>query len=364
MLGEVSLDPLDAGSGERLGQARPERRELEVGPVDLVGHAHHPDEVHRPVDAVEVRAVEPELLEQERGHALRHRVVHLEAHGVAEMALRKLALQCLLEVLDLLLLDEEVGVARHPELVAAQHAHAREELADVRVKDGREEREVVLAGGHLAREPDHPGQDARRLDDGRAGIAAECVPALQPDREVEALVEHARKRVRGIEPDGREDRHHLPKEELADPLLLPGRPLAAPQEADALCRERRQDRVVQERVLAIHQRPGDHGDALEDLPRREPVGIGAHGAELQLLLDARHADLEELVHVGRYDAQEPQPLERGRGLVLGLREHPPVEFQRLQLSIQEMLGGMRRRPAGFEFRLVAHDAWDRSVIDS
>jgi hypothetical protein len=83
------------------------------------------------------------LREQEARHALGHVVGHFEANGVAEVALRQFALQRLAQVLHLLLLDEEVGVARDAELVAALHVHAGEELAHVRVQDRGEEDEVV-----------------------------------------------------------------------------------------------------------------------------------------------------------------------------------------------------------------------------
>ena len=69
-----------------------------------------------------------------------------------------------------------------------------------------------------------------------------------------------------------------------------------------------------------------------------PSGPARGRAELDLLLQARDADLEELVEVRRDDAEEAQPLEQRHRLVLGLREHAAVEFERLQLAVEEMLG--------------------------
>ncbi len=59
------------------------------------------------------------------------------------------------------------------------------------------------------------------------------------------------------------------------------------------------------------------------------------GGELraQLLLEARDANLEELVEIVADDAQEAQPLEQRNGGVLRQREHAPVECELRQLAI-------------------------------
>ena len=69
-------------------------------------------------------------------------VVDLETHGVAVVAARELAGDRGEEVVDLLLVDPEVAVARDPELVARAHLHPGEERLDVRVDDRRQEDEV------------------------------------------------------------------------------------------------------------------------------------------------------------------------------------------------------------------------------
>ena len=51
----------------------------------------------------------------------------LEPHRGAVAALRELALERAAQVVDFLLVDEQVAVARDAELVAAEHLHAREQ---------------------------------------------------------------------------------------------------------------------------------------------------------------------------------------------------------------------------------------------
>ena len=74
----------------------------------------------------------------------------------------------------------------------------------------------ATAGGML----DDARQHARRLDDGDARVAAERIGARELDHEVQALVHDLRERVRGIEPDGRQQRPHLLREEARRPLAL------------------------------------------------------------------------------------------------------------------------------------------------
>ena len=57
------------------------------------------------------------------------------------------------------------------------------------------------------------------------------------------------------------------------------------------------------------------------------------GAELQQLLEARDADLEELIEVARGDGQEAQPLEQRHGFIERLGQHALVELQQRQLAV-------------------------------
>ena len=53
------------------------------------------------------------------------------------------------------------------------------------------------------------GSEPRRLDDGYVGSPSERVHAFKLNHEVQALVQHPRERMRGIEADGGQDRHDL-----------------------------------------------------------------------------------------------------------------------------------------------------------
>ena len=74
--------------------------------------------------------------------------------------------------------------------------------------------------------------------------------------------------------------------------------------------ERRQHGLVEELVLLGDQRVRFAAHRLEHLGGRAAVGAGLRQPELDLLLQAGDADLEELVQVGRDDGDEAQPLEQ------------------------------------------------------
>ena len=61
--------------------------------------------------------------------------------------------------------------------------------------------------------------------------------------------------------------------------------------------------------------------------------------ELDLFFQLGHADLEELVEIAAGNGQEPDALEQGYRLVLGLREHAPIELEERKLAVDVEPGG-------------------------
>ena len=315
--------------------------------VDGVDERVDPREIDRPVDPVQVVLGELELGEQELREVRGTGGRDLEPYREPELALRELALERLPQVLDFLLVEPQVGIARHAELRVGDDLASLEELVRVLVDDAREQHECVRRAGHVGGQCDDPGQEARRLQDGDARFASERIPARQLDHEVEALVDHQRKGMRGIEPDGREQRLDLAPEVVLHPGALVRAEVAAAQQPDSRGRERRQDPVVQHPILLCDQRMRAVGHGVQQRaqprdahPRRRETGE-------QLLLEAGHADLEELVEVVADDAEETQPLEERNGRILRECQHAPVERKLRQFAID------RCRTGGF------HGAADR-----
>src|SRR2546422_242239 len=218
---------------DRRREARLERRVLEIRALDLVRDLAQPVQVHRPFDAVQVGLLQAELLQEEFGHALGAVVGDLEPHRVAEVPVQQLALHRGVQVLDLLLVHEQIRIARDAELVGAEHAHAGEQLAHVSVQDRRQEHERVWPAGDRLRQANEARQRARRLHDRGARVR---------------LAAHRLERLRG----GARVRTRLGKPEL-DAFLQPG-------DADL------------EELVEVG---GDDGDETQPLEQRHRV-VGRH----------------------------------------------------------------------------------------
>ncbi len=141
----------------------------------------------------------------------------------------------------------------------------------------------------------------------------------------------------GIQADGREHRHDVVEEIAAHPFGLAGIPVGAAQEADAFGGQGGQDGLVEEPVLVGDEGVGFPADGAEHLPRGQPVRTGQAPIG-DLLLEACHPDLEELVQIAADDAQEAQPLQKRRGGVFRLGQDATVEGELGQLPVEEDLG--------------------------
>jgi hypothetical protein len=325
--------------GQHLRQTGQKGRIHQVRPVHAVRHRHQAHQIDDAGNAVQVGAVERELLQQEIGHCFGTVVGNLQAHGVAEMALRQFALQRDAQVLHFFVIDEQVGVARDAELVAAEHVHAAEQFTDAGVEHGREEDEAVGDAAQRLGQADYARQRARRLDDGGAGTAAKGVGAFQLDGEVQALVQYPREGMRWVQADRREHRHDFADEVVANPGALLVGPQAAPKEGNPLHFQRGEDHVVEQGVLLANQFVRLVGDAAIDLVRRHAVGADGMAAQFELFLESGDADFEKLVEVGRDDAKKAQALEQRHAIIGGLGQYTPVEGKQGELPVEEMLGG-------------------------
>ena len=220
----------------------------------------------------------------------------------------------------------------------------------MRVHDGRQEDEVVRAAADVLGHAQQPWQRTRRLDHRHAAVLAEGVLALERDDEVQALVQHAWKRMRRVETNGRRDRQQL----LLEVALYPGAglrvPVGALEKADALTRQRGQQILVQQAVLVGLQLVRRDADARELVGRAEAVGAGLDRAELDLVDETCNPHLEELIQVGAADAQKTQPLEQRHLQIAGLLQHAAVKGQQRHLAVQveivmlERGWGRRKRP--------------------
>jgi len=126
-------------------------------------------------------------------------VRHFQAHGIAPLPLRKFVFNGFQQVFGFGFVDQQIGIARHPELETAVCRHAGKQLIGISVDHAGQKHEVVRPGAsHFRRNLNQARQRARRLHDGVADIAAERVLAAERDDEVQRLIQNPRERVRRI----------------------------------------------------------------------------------------------------------------------------------------------------------------------
>ena len=131
---------------------------------------HSPPRSSGPVAAVDVVLVEVELALQQLADLVGDVGADLEAHGPAEPAAAQLDLDRGEQVVGLLLLEGEVGVAGDPEGVGGLDLHAREQLVEVGGDHLLEGHEALAVGHHH-----EPGQQVGHLHPGEAALAGDRV---------------------------------------------------------------------------------------------------------------------------------------------------------------------------------------------
>ena len=349
--------------GESLGQAGCERREFQIGAIHRVGDLHQADEVDRAGDAIEVAPFETGLHEQKVGHAFRATVGNFQTHGIAEMALRQFALNLDAQILGLFFVDEQVAVARDAKLMAAEHLHAGKQFADEGVQYRGKENEAVFVicaiftTAQRRGQTDDAWQQARRLNDGDAGMATEGILAVEFDGEIQTLVEDTWKRVGRIQSDRRQHRHQLAQKIIANPRRLRCAPVGTQEEMDAFGGQFGQESLVEQRILLGDQRVRFTADPLVGFFRRQAIRRGHGRIQLDLFLEAGDANLEKLVEIAAEDAQKAQTFEQRHGRIVRLRENAAVEGEQAELTVQIIraaAGGVKFRRKRGKWRAMRH----------
>ncbi len=166
----------------------------------------------------------------------------------------------------------------------------------------------VRAGAHLPQ----PRQHRRHLDAREAILALARV--AHGHRQRQRQVADVRERVRRVDRERRQDREDLVQEALAQ-LQPPFRAFLVRHDADVLLRELVAHLEVRPRVGRLElQHPVP--DLLQHLGGGQAVGRRPGVTRGDLLLEARDADLEELVEVAGEDGQEAGALQQRVPLVL------------------------------------------------
>ena len=297
--------------------------------------SHSAPRSSRPSTGVDLVVGDAQQLDQLRAQARRAARADLDAHDLAEAPPAQLVLDGLQQVGGVVG-HLQVGVARHPEDVALDDLHAREERIEM-VGDHVLERDqhglaLDRRAQPVAPEHEKPGQDlSRDLDAREHGLIGDRV--AHEHREAERQVGDVRERP------ARRDRERRQRGE-DHALEVPGqlRALSIVELVDADERDPVLGQLRTQRALEAGAQPAAQPEhALADLGDRlrgrEAVLAGSLDARVDLVVQARDADHVVLVEVGRVDRAELRPLEQRRRLVLGELQDAVVEVQPGQLAV-------------------------------
>ena len=184
------------------------RLALQVRPVEVDEVAQSPVRSSMPRTSYASSSPRPSPRSRIARVVGRHRALDLEADGLAEAPPPELLLDRHQQVVGLVLLDREVGVAGDPEQVVLDDLHAAEQQVEVGLDDLVEQHEAVRL------DLVEPRQDLGDLDPGEAPLVG--LRVAQPDRDREAERRDVRERVARVDRERRQDRVDLVDEPLAE----------------------------------------------------------------------------------------------------------------------------------------------------
>ncbi len=335
--------------GQLCRDAGIERLVLQFRRVDAVVDLQEIAEFERAGGEEDVVVVDLRRLDEEFQNGVGGARGDLDPYNLAAVAAAQLALHRLEQILHLLFLDGEVGIADDAERCGGAHAQAGEEAAGVRGDD--------VLDRHEARRVD--GQEARHgvgnLQHHRVGIAA---IGIEHQSEVQRQVRQEREGMAGVDGQRCEDRLEILHEVLFEhgPVLLAE--LRDLLDDDPFFLQGRQELIAEARLHPFEELEGAAADGIELLE----VHLRASHVRRDQIADLTDPDHEELVEVVRADAEELHPFEQRNVGVLRFSENPLVEGEPAQLPIEQRKDCFRRRGRRFgseDSHQPGGDAWNR-----
>ena len=157
------------------------------------------------------------------------------------------------QIVDLFLVNKQITVARHPELVTACDFHAGEQIPHMRMDNRRQEDIIMRTVAAGFRQTYQSGQGARSLHNGTATGPTKGILTLQRDDEIKALIEDARKRMGRVQAQRAQYRQQFMAEIVRYSAFLLAIPLGAFEKSNILLGQKRNQVFIQYAVLLVHQ---------------------------------------------------------------------------------------------------------------
>ena len=189
-------------------------------------------------------------------------------------------------------------------------------------------------------QPDEARQQRRHLDPGEPRLLS--IRVADHHREVQREVGDVGERVGRVDRERGQHREDRGLEELGKPGAVGLGQALGVYHPDPGGAQPRQHVLGQQAILLGQLRLGLLPDEAQLVVSADAIGTSS-GAEARanLLLEARHADLEEVVEVLAEDGQELRPFQEGQRGIRGQGEDAGVELEPRELAVEVANGALR-----------------------
>ncbi len=325
--------PLDAGR-------------LELGAVHII-KGHELGKAHGPLDAVDLEGLQAQAPRQEVHQLARGLVGDLQAHHIAEAALFHQVAHGFQQVVGLVFLDLQVGVAGDAEQGGADHRMPGEEQLKILGHEVFQQQDVITAhvgieaqggvglGLLVARDEDEAREVVGTLQAHEARLP---VAVAQLDDEIEAGGGDGGEGVPGVDGLGREHGVDLVAEIAVQETALLFRKVGIAHDAHAPFQQLRGQALEPVALRARGQQQGAAADLGQLLGRRDAVGRAVGRAVAVLAQDVGHADHEEFIKVVVEDGKEFELFQQGLLGREGFVQDLGVEVQPVDFPVEEKVG--------------------------
>ena len=257
-------------------------------------------------------------------------LAHLESHDGAEVPLADDLDDRRQQIVRLVVLDLQVGIAGNAERVGSNNLEAREQQVEIGSDQLLDPHKLparrIVQPEFVPAAPRRAHQARQHLGHLDAGEALRLAPVGDHHGQVQAQVRDVGEGMAGVEGERRQDREDLALEVGAQLALLPGGEVVVGDDLYALVPQLGQQIVVpaavEELALALQVGP----DAGQLFRRRHAVRRRLQGPPFQLPAQPRDPHHEELVQVAAVDRQELDPLEQRMSRIARLLQDPAIEL--------------------------------------
>ena len=158
---------------------------------------------------------------------------------------------------------------------------------------------------------------------------------LDQKRKAQRLVQHARKRMRRVHGDRREQRLEFPFAVVVHERQCRLIQFVDAEHANSLLRQFRPQALVPAGILLFDELVGRMVDQFALLDHGQPVGSGGIVAVFELLQQAADPNLEKFVEVAGGNGEKFHPFEQRIAEIVRFFKHTPVELQPRGFAVEK-----------------------------